>query len=73
MIVDPVDEGDVGSLSHEVASGIGGIILLKATPCASPAALRQRPVRGWSALPPPASAYTADDGTDDDACDPCRK
>ncbi|HEY5273502.1 MAG TPA: glycoside hydrolase family 3 N-terminal domain-containing protein [Acidimicrobiales bacterium] len=28
VIVDPVDEGDVGSLSGEVASGIGGIILL---------------------------------------------
>jgi beta-N-acetylhexosaminidase len=28
VIVDPVDEGDVGSLSDEVASGIGGIILL---------------------------------------------
>jgi beta-N-acetylhexosaminidase len=28
VIVDPVDEGDVRSLSTEVASGIGGIILL---------------------------------------------
>jgi beta-N-acetylhexosaminidase len=28
VIVDPVDEGDVGSLSGEVRSGIGGIILL---------------------------------------------
>ena len=28
VIVDPVDEGDVGALSSEVASGIGGVILL---------------------------------------------
>jgi beta-N-acetylhexosaminidase len=28
VIVDPVDEGDVGALSAEVESGIGGIILL---------------------------------------------
>jgi beta-N-acetylhexosaminidase len=28
VIVDPIDEGDVSSLSSEVASGIGGIILL---------------------------------------------
>jgi beta-N-acetylhexosaminidase len=28
VIVDPVDEGDVGALSSEVGSGIGGVILL---------------------------------------------
>jgi hypothetical protein len=36
-IVDPVDEGDVGALSSEVQSGVGGIILLgsDATPALS--------------------------------------